>query len=194
MKNKWCVNVVFLFFLVGICVCACTQDSNSSNNSRWSEEKIQEWYDNQPWLVGCNYIPATAINQIEMWSAVTFDSEQIDKELSWAHELGFNTLRVFLSSVVWQNDATGMKKRVDEFLNICRKYSIRPMFVFFDDCWNPESALQRSAPRSVKKEKNRSITFLRFEKLGKRIFFCFMFFLTGVIRSIPFNSSLSCSD
>ena len=53
MKNKWCVNVVFLFFW-GICVCACTQDSNSSNNSRWSEEKIQEWYDNQPWLVGCN--------------------------------------------------------------------------------------------------------------------------------------------
>ena len=98
MKNKWCVNVVFLFFLVGICVCACTQDSNSSNNSRWTEEKIQEWYDNQPWLVGCNYIPATAINQIEMWSADTFDPEQIEKELSWAHELGFNTLRVFLSS------------------------------------------------------------------------------------------------
>ena len=118
MKNKWCVNVVFLFFLVGICVCACTQDSNSSNNSRWTEEKIQEWYDNQPWLVGCNYIPATAINQIEMWSADTFDPEQIDKELSWAHELGFNTLRVFLSSVVWQNDAAGMKKRMDDFLNI----------------------------------------------------------------------------
>ena len=91
MKNKWCVNVVFLFFLVGICVCAFTHDSNSSNNSRWTEEKIQEWYDNQPWLVGCNYIPATAINQIEMWSTDTFDPEQIDKELSWAHELGFNT-------------------------------------------------------------------------------------------------------
>lgn len=75
-----------------------------------------------------------------MWSTDTFDPEQIDKELSWAHELGFNTLRVFLSSVVWQNDAAGMKKRMDEFLNICRKYSIRPMFVFFDDCWNPESA------------------------------------------------------
>ncbi len=115
MKNKWCVN-------------------------RWSEEKIQKWYDNQHWLVGCNYIPATAINQIEMWSADTFDPEQIDKELSWAHELGFNTLRVFLSSVVWQNDAAGMKKRMDDFLNICGKYSIRPMFVFFDDCWNPESA------------------------------------------------------
>ena len=91
-----------------------------------AEEKIQEWYDNQPWLVGCNYIPATAINQIEMWSTDTFDPEQIDKELSWAHELGFNTLRVFLSSVVWQNDAAGMKKRMDDFLNICGQYSIRP--------------------------------------------------------------------
>lgn len=29
---------------------------------------------------------------------------------------------------------------MDEFLNICKKYSIRPMFVFFDDCWNAESA------------------------------------------------------
>lgn len=50
MKNKWNVSVVFLFFLAGICVCACTQKSSSSNNSRWPEEKIQKWYDNQPWL------------------------------------------------------------------------------------------------------------------------------------------------
>ena len=140
MKNKWCVSVAFLFFLVGICINACTQECNSSNNDRWSEEKIQKWYDDQDWLIGCNYIPATAINQIEMWSADTFNPKQIDKELSWAHDLGFNTLRVFLSSVVWKNDAKGMKKRMDEFLNICKKYSIRPMFVFFDDCWNAESA------------------------------------------------------
>ena len=88
MKNKWCVNVVFLFFLVGICVCACTQDSNSSNNSRWTEEKIQEWYDNQPWLVGCNYIPATAINQIEMWSVDTLILNRLIKSyhgrMNWA--------------------------------------------------------------------------------------------------------------
>lgn len=110
MKNKWCVSVAFLFFLVGICINACTQECNSSNNDRWSEEKIQKWYDDQDWLIGCNYIPATAINQIEMWSADTFNPKQIDKELSWAHDLGFNTLRVFLSSVVWKNDAKGMKK------------------------------------------------------------------------------------
>ena len=86
------------------------RSANSSNNDRWSEEKIQKWYDDQDWLIGCNYIPATAINQIEMWSADTFNPKQIDKELSWAHDLGFNTLRVFLSSVVWKNDANRHEK------------------------------------------------------------------------------------
>lgn len=106
---------------------------------QWTEEKAGKWYANQPWLVGCNYIPATAINQIEMWQKDSFDVQQIDKELGWAQNLGFNTLRVFLSSVVWNNDAQGMKKRMNEFLGICSKHGIRPLFVFFDDCWNAES-------------------------------------------------------
>ncbi len=106
---------------------------------RWSEQKAQLWYKSQPWLAGCNYIPASAINQIEMWSKDTFDPNQIDKELLWAQHLGFNTMRVFLSSVVWQNDAEGMKARMNQFLNICKKHGIRPLFVFFDDCWNAES-------------------------------------------------------
>jgi len=107
--------------------------------SRWSEERAQQWYKSQPWLVGCNYIPSSAINQIEMWHKDTFDAKLIDKELSWAHDLGFNTLRVFLSSVVWKNDSIGMKNRINEFLTICQKHQIHPFFVFFDDCWNKES-------------------------------------------------------
>lgn len=106
---------------------------------RWSEEKANEWYSRQPWMSGCCYIPATAINQIEMWSKSTFDPKQIDKELGWAQELGFKTMRVFLSSVVYLNDPDGLKKRIDKFLDICSSHGIRPMLVFFDDCWNPES-------------------------------------------------------
>jgi hypothetical protein len=107
---------------------------------RWSELRAQNWYKNKPWLVGCDYIPATAINQIEMWSKDTFDPKQIDKELGWAQNIGFNTLRVFLSSVVWKNDAKGMKERMNEFLSICSKHGITPLFVFFDDCWAKESS------------------------------------------------------
>ena len=38
----------------------------------------------QRWLVGSNYIPTDAINQLEMWQADTFNPAQIDKELGWA--------------------------------------------------------------------------------------------------------------
>ena len=106
---------------------------------RWSEAKANEWYARLPWLSGCDYIPATAINQIEMWSKSSFDAKQIDKELSWAQELGFKTMRVFLSSVVYKHDAEGFKKRIDKFLTICSNHGIRPLFVFFDDCWNADS-------------------------------------------------------
>lgn len=107
--------------------------------TRWSVEKAQAWYAEHDWLVGCDYIPASAINQIEMWSADTYDRDRIVTELAAAQELGFNTLRVFLSSVVWQNDPEGFKSRVDDFLSICEEYGIKPLLVFLDDCWNNES-------------------------------------------------------
>src|SRR6218665_3964146 len=68
----------------------------------WSKEKANEWYKNQPWLVGANYIPATAINQLEMWQADTFDPTTIDKELAWAENIGMNTMRVFLHSLAYK--------------------------------------------------------------------------------------------
>lgn len=104
--------------------------------SRWSVEKANRWYQEQPWLVGCNFIPSTAVNQLEMWQAETFDPETIDRELGWAVSIGFNTVRVYLHNLAWEADADGFKKRINQFLKIADKHSIRPMFVIFDDCWN----------------------------------------------------------
>lgn len=95
MKNKWYFKFSFLFSLMLMCANVNSQESHDLLNNRWKTEKIQNWYDKQPWLIGCNYAPATAINQIEMWSKDTFDPKQINKELAWVHDLGFNTLRVF---------------------------------------------------------------------------------------------------
>src|ERR1035438_7319744 len=64
--------------------------------ARWTEKTANEWYAKQPWLVGSNYLPATAINQLEMWQADTFDPDWINTELGWAEDLGMNTMRVFL--------------------------------------------------------------------------------------------------
>lgn len=102
----------------------------------WTPEKAAAWYNEQGWRTGANYIPANAINQLEMWQAETFDPATIDKELGWAQSIGFNTMRVFLHSLAWKQDPAGFKKRMDRFLTIADKHGIKPMFVFFDDCWN----------------------------------------------------------
>ena len=117
----------------------CSGDKTVKPTEQWTPEKAQAWYDALPWLSGCNYTPANAINTIEMWSADTYDHDLIDKELGWAEEIGFNSMRTFLSSVVYKNDPEGMKDRMDDFLSICDKHGIKPMFVFFDDCWKAES-------------------------------------------------------
>ena len=109
----------------------------SLSQSRWSEQQANDWYKNQPWLVGANYIPASAINELEMWQADSFDPAQIDKELGWAESLGMNTMRVFLHDLLWQQDAKGFSKRLDQFLKICAKHKIKPMLVLFDSCWDP---------------------------------------------------------
>lgn len=111
--------------------------------SRWSEQKARAWYARQPWLVGANYTPATAINQLEFWQADSFNPAQIDKELGWAAALGMNTMRVFLHDLLWQQDARGYRQRIDQFLKISDKHGIRPMLVLFDSCWDPFPELGR---------------------------------------------------
>lgn len=106
-------------------------------SERWSEEKANSWYQQQPWLLGANYIPASAINELEMWQAETFDPQQIDKELGWAESVGMNTMRVFLHDLLWEQDAKGFQQRLDQFLSIAARHHIRPILVLFDSCWDP---------------------------------------------------------
>ncbi len=104
---------------------------------RWSAEKANTWYETMPWLVGSNYLPATAINQIVMWSAATFDAAQITKEMQWAQSLGFNSLRVYLHDIPYFADPAGFLNRMEQFLGIAATHGIGILFVFFDSCWHP---------------------------------------------------------
>lgn len=105
---------------------------------RWSAERANEWYANQPWLVGCNFIPSTAINQLEMWQEPTFDLATIERELGWAADLGFNTVRVYLHDLVWNARPFSFKARIERYLQIASGHGIRTLFVLFDDCWNDD--------------------------------------------------------
>jgi hypothetical protein len=108
---------------------------------RWLEQKANDWYAHQPWLVGSNYVPKSAINELEMWQEASFDPTQIDKELGWAEAMGMNTMRVFLHDLLWQQDADGFRKRITQFLTIASRHHIRPLFVLFDSCWDPAPQL-----------------------------------------------------
>ncbi len=104
---------------------------------RWSQRRAETWQRQKGWLVGCNFIPSTAINQLEMWQADTFDSNTIDRELGWARSIGFNSVRVYLHHLLWQQDSQGFLRRIDQFLQLAEKHQIGVMFVLFDSCWDP---------------------------------------------------------
>jgi hypothetical protein len=104
----------------------------------WTKEQANEWYKPWGWLRGCNFTPSTAINQLEMWQAETFDPGTIDRELGWAEGIGLNCMRVFLHHVAWETDKDGFKQRIGQYLDIASRHGISTMFVFFDDCWNPD--------------------------------------------------------
>jgi endo-1,4-beta-mannosidase len=91
--------------------------------------------------VGSNFIPSTAVNELEMWQPDTFDLPTIDRELGWAQALGMNTMRVFLHNLLWKQDAQGFLSRMDQFLVVADKHHIRITFVLLDSVWDPNPHL-----------------------------------------------------
>jgi len=104
---------------------------------RWTAQQANDWYTAQPWLAGCDFIPSTAINQLEMWQPDSFDAATLDRELGWAQSIGFNTVRVFLHDLPWKDGRETFFANLDKFLDIAAKHEIRPMIVIFDGVWDP---------------------------------------------------------
>ena len=113
--------------------------------TRWTVDHANEWYEAQECLVGCNYLPRTAVNMTEMWQAEKFDPGTIDQELGWASETGYNSVRVFLQYLVWSDDPEGLRGRIEQFLTIASKHGIRSMLILFCDCSFAEGTLSRQA-------------------------------------------------
>ncbi|MGA7219965.1 MAG: cellulase family glycosylhydrolase [Candidatus Sulfotelmatobacter sp.] len=112
-----------------------------ASDQAWTTTRANQWYAQQPWLVGSNFIPSTAVNELEMWQPDTFDLPTIDRELGWAQGLGMNTMRVFLHNLLWQQDAQGFLGRMDQFLAVADKHHIRITFVLLDSVWDPNPHL-----------------------------------------------------
>lgn len=156
------VKLYLTILLAGTVLLSCKDNkSNVEENKNetavvekreiWTKEQANKWYAEQPWLVGANYYPSTAINQLEMWQEDTFDAKRIDQELGWAEGIGMNVMRVYLHDLLHKQDAEGLYKRMDTFLEIADKHHIKTLFVLFDSCWDPFPALgKQRAPQPYK--------------------------------------------
>jgi len=102
----------------------------------WTKTEASTWYADKGWLRGCDFIPSTAVNQLEMWQAASFDTITISRDLGYAQSIGLNCMRVFLHHLAWQQDPAGFKNRMGQYLAIADRKKIKTIFVFFDDCWN----------------------------------------------------------
>ena len=139
--------VLVLLGTAFFCMCASAQNKPAAGN-QWSPDQASQWYSQQPWLAGSNYISSTAINQLEMWQPDTFDLPTIDRELGWAQGLGMNTMRVFLHNLLWQQDSPGFLRRMDQFLEVADRHHIRILFVLLDSVWDPHPHLgKQPAPK-----------------------------------------------
>jgi hypothetical protein len=133
LLSRFTCPIVVLSTLLVCSTCAARE--------QWTPAEANRWYAQQPWLVGSNFNPSTAINQLEMWQADTFDLPTIDRELGWAESLGMNTIRVYLHDLLWQQDSAGFLQRMEQFLDVADHHGIRVMFVHFDSVWNPHPKL-----------------------------------------------------
>ncbi|WP_018627464.1 cellulase family glycosylhydrolase [Niabella aurantiaca] len=113
------------------------EDAPAATRETWTAQQANEWYATQPWYVGANFLPSTAINQLEMWQAATFDTATIDKELALAASIGMNVMRVYLHDLVFKNDEQGFYDRINKFLEIADRHKIKILFTIFDSCWDP---------------------------------------------------------
>jgi hypothetical protein len=103
----------------------------------WSEERAAAWQSARGWRVGCNFTPSSAANQLEMWQPETYDPAGLEREIGFAADLGFTSLRVFLHDLAWQGDPAGFCDRFAALLGIAAKRGIGVMPVLFDGVWNP---------------------------------------------------------
>jgi pimeloyl-ACP methyl ester carboxylesterase len=115
----------------------------SGRQGPWTKEKAWEWYNAQPWIRGCNYMPASAANRLDMWQEYGSGErfEEMDRELALAESIGFNTVRVLLEENgfgAWYYEHDAFMGNFEKFLTLCRKHNIRAIVGLGNDCSRPK--------------------------------------------------------
>lgn len=106
---------------------------------QWTPEEAWAWYNDRPWIVGFNYVPACCASIFDMWQEYRHAERMpaITREIERAHEIGYNGIRLFMSFYCWEKEHDGYMQRLEEYLTLFAKNGIRTMIVFGNDCSVP---------------------------------------------------------
>jgi len=109
----------------------------------WTPAQAWAWYDAQPWIRGCNYMPASAANHLELWQEYGSEARfaEVERELALAEKIGFNTMRVILSQwgfAAWYRDHDGFLRCFERTLAAMHRHGIRMIPVLGNDCSRPK--------------------------------------------------------
>ena len=136
--------------LIGIAVCL-TLPALAGRTGPWTKEKAWEWYAGQPWIRGCNYMPASAANRVDQWQELGCEErfEEVERELALAEEIGFNAMRIIVGVQgfgVWFADHDGFMERFERYLAILDRHKMRACITLCGDCMRPKEYWKMPTP------------------------------------------------
>ena len=113
---------------------------------KWSNEKAWSWYNERPWIRGCNFMGSDCANRIDQWQEYGFEQklETAKRELKLAAETGFNSIRIIPEFFVWEKEHDGFMQRFERYVEAAHKNGISCTVVLGNDCVPPkEEAMKR---------------------------------------------------
>lgn len=123
----------------------------AARTAPWSKEKAWAWYNAQPWMRGCNYLPASAANYADMWQELGSEErfKEMEKEFALAQKTGFNVMRLIIHEQgfgIWLADHDGFMARFERWLQLLDQYGMRAIILLGNDCSRPKEMWQMPKP------------------------------------------------
>ena len=135
--------------------------ASAARSGPWTKEQAWEWYSRQPWMRGCNYMPASCANRVDQWQEMGCEERfaEMERELKLAQSIGFNTLRIIIEEqgfAVWCAEHDGFMARLERMLALLDKYGMRMILVLGNDCSRAPSPARSATPAWTTRSSARS--------------------------------------
>ena len=144
------VNMIGRIVLCGTLAVAALA-APAARQGPWTKERAWAWYDAQPWIRGCNYMPASAANRVDQWQSLGAEERfaEVERELALAEKVGFNTLRLVVEHQgfgVWLAEHDSFMANFERYLQILARHGLRAIVVLGNDCSRPKELWELPKP------------------------------------------------